>query len=981
MTTSSSDHLAHVDVAALQARTRELEQRLADLTAIHQSVFDSLARHIAVLDEHGVIVAVNRAWREFANANGADDTTTGVGTNYLAVCEAAVRSGGDDSARRALAGLSSVLRGDSIRFEMEYPCNGGGQRRWFHLRVTPMEGGHRGVVVSHADITARIEAEIATRAVQQEMENRQFAIDQHAIIAVTDRHGRITQVNDLFCSISGYAREELLGQDHRLINSGVHPKEFFAGLWATIRAGEVWRGEVCNRAKAGSLYWVSTTVVPLCDDAGKPHAYMAIRTDITLRKQTEQRLVEARDRAEQLNLELKTRIAQANDLAVKAERASEVKSIFVANMSHEIRTPMNGIMGMIEVLMNTPLSAEQEDYLRTAYHSAESLMGIINDILDFSKLEANRLVLEQVEFNLHELVFQVAELFRSQLIGRPVEMLVSIKSEVPYTVIGDPGRLRQILSNLVANAVKFTQAGHIRIDVRRTDTDFVVAVGDTGIGIPADKLEQLFTPFTQLDHSYSRNYGGTGLGLAISRRFATLMNGTLTVSSTLGSGSVFTITVPLKVVMAPKPIPHPPHALAGLRVLLLDDNQESCQITCQMLCADGLRAESCGDGAQALELLRCAIDDPFALAIVDLRLMHMSGIEFARVVRSDQKLRALPLMMLTGSGQPEEPAVMERAGFNAYLVKPVRSAVLHSVLVEMVARCRSGRPGLVTRYDVVEGEMSSGRPAATIDADVLLVEDHEVNMKIATVALGKLGARVSIADNGRVAVEMVMKRPYDVVLMDCQMPEMDGYEATQAIRMHERRIGAKRLPIIAMTANVMPGSRERCLAAGMDDFLAKPFRVHQLEEKLRRWLDSSPTAVDPLPDDSAETPSAPHGELPIIDIGILREIERGDAGMAASILQVFRNRLAQDLVLIQEQLAAGDVAAVTRVAHKIKGSSGSIGAMSLHTIAAELNSVAQTGDLEQCRALVADLERVARIFLATIRLESLPALLIMPPGE
>jgi len=301
-----------------------------------------------------------------------------------------------------------------------------------------------------------------------------------------------------------------------VVNSGVHPKKFFVDMWNTITGGKVWHGGICNRAKDGKLYWMDSTIVPLRDAEGQINGYIAIRTDITQRKQTEARLLEAKNRAEQLNQELKTRIAQANDMALKAERANEVKSTFVANMSHEIRTPMNGIMGMLEVLLGTSLSAEQEDYVRTAYSSAEALMIIIGDILDFSKLEANRLKLERIPFDLHELTFQVAELFRSQLAGRPVEMLVSVATDVPRLAIGDPGRIRQILSNLVGNAVKFTHTGHVRIAVTWSKHEFAIAVHDTGIGIPAEQLDRLFTPFTQVDASYSRKYGGTGLGLAIS---------------------------------------------------------------------------------------------------------------------------------------------------------------------------------------------------------------------------------------------------------------------------------------------------------------------------------------------------------------------------------------------------------------------------------------------------------------------------------
>jgi two-component system, sensor histidine kinase and response regulator len=960
--------------------SRQAREELREFAAHHLSVFDSLSEHIAVLDASGVIVSVNQAWRRYAEANG-DPTSahTAVGTNYLEVCRRSEERGVTAEAQRASAGIQAVLNGDQPVFTMEYQCTSPDAPRWFTMQVSPVVGAKRGVVVSHADITARKQAELSARMAMREIENRQFAMDQHAILAVTDLQGRITQVNDLFCVISGYKREELLGQDHRLINSGTHPSSFFKNLWATLISGAVWHGEVCNRAKDGSLYWVSTTAVPLRDTEGKIQRYMAIRTDITQRKQAEARMVEAKERAERLNIELKGRIAQANDLALKAERASEVKSAFVANMSHEIRTPMNGIMGMIEVLLNTPLNVEQADYARTAYRSAESLLAIINDILDFSKLEAQRLVLEQVAFDLHELIFQVAELFRSQLSGRPLEMLVAIATDVPRFAVGDPGRIRQILSNLVGNAVKFTEVGHIRIAVSWSQQAFVIAVSDTGIGIPTEHVDRLFTPFTQVDASYSRKYGGTGLGLAISRRFAVLMNGTLDLTSVAGQGSTFTLILPLAVAdgEVSSALVRPANApLAGVRIMVIDDNELSSQLVCEMLAEVGARAETCASGRQALDTMSAANHDPFAAAVVDLRLRGMSGLEIAKAVRAHPTLGSLPLVMLTGSGQPEEAERMAQGGFNAYLVKPVRARVFHAVLAATITRCRTGVPGLVTQYDVRDDVSGARKVLATsIDADVLLVEDHEVNQKIATVALGKLGARVSLAENGRTAVAMATKHRYDVILMDCQMPEMDGYEATQAIRIHEQRTSARRMPIIAMTANVMPGSRERCLAAGMDDYLAKPFKLEQIEAKLRRWLAGN-NQVEPVlaPRRAAAPMVIAHGELPLIDAANLREIERSDPGMALTILQVFQRKLAQDVAEITHQLQARDLRALSRTAHKIKGSSGAIGALVLQAVANDLELAALGTEVEPCRALVISLEHASQAFLAAVRPESLPAI-------
>ena len=840
---------------------------------------------------------------------------------------------------------------------------------WNELSISPVrdeQGRLSHFIGVTRDITSRQQAEASLKAAWLEVKNQKFALDQHAIVAVTDTHGDITYVNDKFCAISGYARDELLGRNHRLVNSGTHPKEFFTELWTTISQNRVWHGDICNRAKDGSLYWVQSTMVPLLGPDGKPQAYIAIGTDITTTKMAEARLSQAKDHAEELNNQLECRIAQANELAIKAERASEAKSMFVANMSHEIRTPMNGIMGMIEVLLGTDLTPEQEDFARTAYSSSESLMAIINDVLDFSKLEAQRLELENCEFDLYELVFQVAELFRSQLVGRPLEMLVRIANDVPRLALGDPGRIRQILANLVGNAVKFTNAGFIRMDVTWVERSFVLAVSDTGIGIPRDLIVRLFTAFTQVDSSYSRSFGGTGLGLALSRRFAELMHGTLTVESEAGRGSTFTAKLPLALPIA-APRVHTTYLemsvfLEEPRILVVDDSESSSQIIGEMLAELGARPTVCANGVRALELLNRAVmtGEPFSAALIDLRLRGMNGIEVAREIRRVQALARLPLLMLTGAGQPEDSAQLERDGFNGFLLKPVRLQDFTQVLEHTIKSCRAGLPGLVTRYSMLNPHPLAKPERSQIDADVLLVEDNEVNRKIAVVALAKLGARVAVAENGRVAVEMVLAHRYDIVLMDCQMPVMDGYEATQAIRNDEQLTGGRRLPIVAMTANAMPGSRERCLAAGMDDYLAKPFRIQQLEDLIRQWVHgASTTHMGP----ARSTENQEKGYRPMIDMAILREVERTDAGMAVIIMKAFHANLARDLAAITGHLSALDFHLINRSAHKIKGSSGSIGALELQAIAGDLEAAAAAKDTAACQRLAAALEQAGGTFL------------------
>ena len=957
------------------SQRKETEARLASLSAISTSVFDSLSEHIAVLDQHGIIISVNRAWRDFSQNNGAESLAhTAIGTSYFSVCENALESASGDDAGAVMAGIKSVMAGKQTAFQREYPCDSPSDPRWFFMRVSPMAGLLGGVVISHTDITARKNMELQLRAALQEVENQQFAMDQHAIVAVTDGAGAITYVNEKFCVISGYSREELLGKNHRILNSGTHSKEFFTTLWTTIKRGQVWHGDVCNRTKNGALYWVNSTIVPVRNAAGTPQSFIAIRTDITQAKMAELTLAQAKDQAELLNAELKGRIIQANDLALKAERASEIKSSFLANMSHEIRTPMNGIMGMIEVLLGTEMSAEQRDFAMTAYRSTEALLTIINDILDFSKLEANRLKLECIPFDLHELVYQIVELFRLQVTEKGMELLVSISVEVPRQALGDPGRVRQILSNLVGNAVKFTHIGHVKIELTWNNGVFALIVSDTGIGIAPQHLTQLFTAFTQVDSSHSRKYGGTGLGLVISKRFAEMMKGTLTVVSQERRGSTFTATLPLPLVETAETAPSAkalPTLLAGQRILVVDDNEASCEIASEMLLELGARPEMCGNGQQAVAMLLAAATgpDPFAAAIIDLRLQGWDGVVVAQAIRRSPACAALALIMLTGSGQQGESAVMVSAGFNGYLVKPVRFEVFSSVVITAIERCRAGNVDLVTRYSVVGPIDSPTIEPEKMLREVLLVEDHEVNMKLACAVLRKLGARVAIADNGKIAVEMTALHRYDVVFMDCQMPVMDGYEATQAIRTREKISGTSRLPIIAMTANVMPGSRERCLASGMDDYLAKPFKLHQVKEMIRRWVpktmdESTATAMAVLApiEHVEELPLT--GSAAVIDFSVLSEIERLDVGMAMTILKSFHKNLSQGRAAIIAHLLSNDLFALNRAAHKIKGSSGSIGATALHTVARELEAAALAQDVETCRMLAATLEQASEAFIA-----------------
>jgi signal transduction histidine kinase/CheY-like chemotaxis protein len=534
---------------------------------------------------------------------------------------------------------------------------------------------------------------------------------------------------------------------------------------------------------------------------------------------------------EHLASELRSTVRHLSAAKSRAEDATRAKAAFLAAMSHELRTPMNGIIGMTGLLLDTELSSDQREYAEVVRSSGDALLGIINDILDLSKIEAGKLTVEPVPFDLWLAIEEAGGMLAVRAEEKGLEFVLRYAPDLPRRVIGDPGRIRQIVLNFASNAVKFTDRGHVLIELaclERTEDRVLIqiAVEDTGIGIPADKHEAVFEQFTQADASTTRKYGGTGLGLAICKQLAQLMGGTVGIESTPGKGSKFSVDLPLDIDREPVETV-PVKAFRGLRVLVVDDHEVSLRITQELLSSWDIRCDCATRATDALRLLQEAalVKDPYRVMITDLMLPEVDGEMLARIVQGDPGIASTRMILLSSAAVRGESARSKEAGFAGYLSKPVRASQLYDVLN---AVCHA-KYAFVTRYLAAESPLG---PVEGKRFRVLLVEDNAVNQRVATRILERLGCRVDVAANGREAVAMWAKLPYDIIFMDCQMPEMDGYEATRAIR--SAGSANSNVPIIAMTASALRGDREACLGAGMTDYVTKPVRLDALQQALKR---------------------------------------------------------------------------------------------------------------------------------------------------
>ena len=851
-----------------------------------------------------------------------------------------------------LAGLPQRLRhtcrpmGTSVPSGPSGPIGPIGQaeplEHCFQIELLPQRDASGAVVGGHLVAIDVSDEQRTLEQVQRSERRLRIIMDQIPVtVSYIDADWRYRYINRAQQSWLGKTESEVVGHRVRdLVDDTV---------WASIepKISEALRGQSVplerqRTDRHGNPVWHSGHHVPDVSEDGLVVGVYTVFFDTTQRALAEQSL---RSREQELR--------QAKDAA---ENASRAKSEFLANMSHEIRTPMNGVLGLTELLLETQLDDYQRPFVETVRSSGETLLSIINDILDFSKIEAGKLETETLDFDLYQTVEDVVQLLAPRAHAKDLELLCRIDERLPKSLRGDPFRLRQVLTNLIGNALKFTDSGEVVVDVEMADGTTAspptlrISVTDSGIGINAETRSRLFTPFVQADGSTTRRFGGTGLGLAISRHLIELMGGQIGVDSRVGHGSVFWFTLPLTTAVAAPPAAQP-SLLDGRRALVVDDNATNRDILQHHVQAAGMQAHTVSSGAQALARLRqaAAAGQAYDIALIDMKMPGMDGLQLAAAVRDDPALAGLRLVMVTSLHSREELSRAREAGVSAYLSKPVRRQELY--------RAMSQSLGSAARTD---DALHTTGAALLLHCKVLMAEDNGVNQVVARNMLRSLGCRYDIVPNGQDALEAVQRGGYDLVLMDCQMPVMDGYAASRAIRAWEVAQGAAdgstpRIPIVALTANALVGDAETCLAAGMDDHLAKPYSRLQLGKVMARWLpahlverhaDTELPPTEPAALAPAAVAAAPAngGRLALVldqkSLANIRALdEDGESSVLDEVIGMYLDEAPQQLAALHSALAAADGPAMGRIAHALKSASFNVGATALGELCRELERV------------------------------------------
>ena len=765
--------------------------------------------------------------------------------------------------------------------------------------------------------------------------NQNFALNTHSLVSVADLDGTISYVNEKFVEISGYNKAELVGKKHSVLNSNNQPKAYWQDMHKTILAGKTWHDEVRNRAKNGSYYWVDTTIVPNLNTQKQVIGFTSIRTDITEEKHTIAKLAIAKE---------------------LAEVASVSKSEFLANMSHEIRTPMNGVIGMSNLLLASDLNAEQRKLTETVKSSSVSLLTVINDILDFSKVEAGKLNLELIPFNLGKMIENTGLTMSYQSQMKGLQLICPATPVIQQWVKADPGRIRQILTNLIANAIKFTSHGEIAVYLKLVEEagdikTFHFEVRDTGIGIKKSQQERLFDTFSQADNSTTRQYGGTGLGLSICKKLVELMDGKIGVISEEGQGSTFWFTLPLqKTERIDEPVIYNTE-ISNQRILIVDDNATNLELMHQLHNIWNIPHTLVNSGRAAIKELMSAAksNNPYSTAILDMHMPEMDGLTLCAKIQDSPLIKSTKLIMASSQAQRGDTLKMKDAGFKGYITKPIQQSELFNVLL-MVSGCNKSSPKFVTRHSATE--------QIQYRAHILVVEDNPTNQLVIEGLLHALGVTVDLASNGLEAISSLQNYAgHDLIFMDCQMPVLDGYEATKKIRSKQTGVTNCDIPIIAMTANAMTGDKEKCLAAGMDDYLAKPIEPTRVMEMLGKWLPKKSLLDNVKIQKLAADVTAPQDhKVAIFDFESLSRRLMNDNELIKSVADMFQQDVEEQLIEIQKHFANNDLKNVTAIAHKVKGTAANVSGIALSALASEIEKAAKSNNIELLKGKIEMLE-------------------------
>jgi PAS domain S-box-containing protein len=925
----------------VEAALRESEERFRDL-------FENANDLIQSVGPDGRFLFVNRAWKEtlgYAEEDLSQLTMFGVlDDSCKAHCQ--------EMFRRLMAGedvphMQAVFVGK-------------------HGRRVSVEGSVNCHLVDGRPVATRgIFHDVTERERAAEAEARLVAILEATtdLVSIADPKGRLFYLNR--------AGRHMLGVDEQADVTTYEVRDFHTpanvqvvlaeGIPAAVREG-AWSGETVLTSLDGRAIPISQVILSHKAPNGELAFLSTVARDVTERKRVEAELHQAKD---------------------AAEVANRAKSEFLATMSHEIRTPMNGVVGAVGLLLDDELTPRQRELATIARSSAHSLLTLINDILDISKIEAGRMPIEQAPFDLLTTLEDVGEMFAERAEEKKIELILRYAPDARRRFVGDEGRIRQVLVNLIGNAIKFSELGSVFVSVGEGPSDerqslamLRVAIEDTGIGITPEAVGRLFERFAQADASTTRRFGGTGLGLAICKRLVELMGGEIGVTSRVGKGSTFWFTLPLSVDAMPASVPTVTAAdMTTARVLLVDDNLLNGRVMAEQMRTWSIRHGVAASAGDALAVLRAAVAarDPYHIALIDCHMPDMDGVALAKIIKADPVLRALTLVLLTSTLDKNAEELSREGGFISWLAKPLRpSALFDGLIAACAARC-GGLDAPAPAHRAADALVASPvRPR--FQGRVLVADDNTTNQRVAQLALEGLGCHVELAGNGAEAVTRVQQRLYDLVFMDCEMPELDGFEATREIREWEARLARSgspachsQIPVVAMTAKVLPGDREKCLAAGMDDYLSKPVQLTTLVKVLERWLPAEVTtlaasvrpAQTPRQAEYSDTAPtvAPSGALDRAAIAQLRTLaQQTTPALFARVLEAFLGDAPRYLIDLHAAKTRRDPAGLARAAHALKGTSLNVGARTMAEMSRQLETVKETGDLTETAALLAQLE-------------------------